>query len=293
MTSLTELTEEPTRPRIGLALGGGGARGIAHVLILEVLDEMGIRPDIIAGTSIGALVGAAYASGLSGSRIRAHLEETLGDRSHLIRQLFTARTQPIQRLLSVVPFRSALLDPEALLDLVLPSGLPSDLSGCEIPFRAIATDMANQDVAVFDRGDLKRCIAASIAIPVVFAPVTIDGRLYADGGLVNPLPLDVLKNSADILIGIDVTGEREPLPERPSVTKMLIHSVAIFQKTIIQQRLETSQPDIYMDLEVGQFNALEFNKVRDILAAAEPAKAEFRQRLTRILSAPTLLAPPP
>jgi len=269
-----------------LALGGGGARGIAHVLILEVLDEMGIRPDIIVGTSIGALIGVAYASGLSANHIRAHLEETLGDRTHLIRQLFTARTQPLQRLLSVLPLRSALLDPAALLDLVLPQGLPDDLQECAIPFRAVATDMVTQNAAVFDHGDLRSRIAASIAIPVIFAPVTINGQLYADGGLVNPLPLDVLEGKVDILIGIDVTGEREPLPERPSVTKMLVHSVAIFQKSIIRERLRASQPDIYMDLAVGQFNALEFNKVRAILATAEPAKAEFRERLTRILSAP-------
>lgn len=281
-------TADDKRPRIGLALGGGGARGIAHVAILEVLDELGIRPDAVVGTSIGALIGSAYASGLPANRIREHLVATLGDRSHLMRQLFTSRTKPLQRLLNVVPLRSALLDPVALLDLVLPAGLPANIENCEIPFKAVATDMAEQGAAVFGSGNLRERVAASIAIPVVFAPVTIDGRLYADGGLVNPLPLDVLKGEVDILIGIDVTGEREPLPERPSVTKMLVHSVAIFQKTIIRQQLLASQPDIYMDLGVGQFGALEFNKVRDILSAAEPAKAQFRERLTRVLGAPTL-----
>lgn len=278
------------QPRIGLALGGGGARGIAHVMVLEVLDEMGIRPSIIAGTSIGALIGSAYAAGMSGARIRAHLIETLGDRFYLIRQIFGARTQPVQRLLNVLPMRSALLEPTALLDLVLPSGLPGDLADLEIPFRAIATDVRAQEAVAFDAGDLKQRVAASIAIPMLFAPVAIDGQIYADGGLVNPLPLDALNGHADITIGIDVTGTRDEadLTDQPSVTAMLLHCVTIFQKTIIRAHLKSAPPDVYLDLDVGGFGALQFNRVTEILQAAEPAKDVFRRHLERVLSAPTL-----
>ncbi len=277
-------------PRIGLALGGGGARGIAHVMVFEVLDEMGIRPSIIAGTSIGALIGSAYAAGMSGARIRAHLIETLGDRFYLIRQIFGARSQPVQRLLNVLPMRSALLDPIALLDLVLPAGLPENLADLDIPFRAIATDMRLQEAVVFEDGELKERVAASIAIPVLFAPVTLDGKIYADGGLVNPLPIDVIADKADITIGIDVTGTRDDsqLTEQPSVTTMLVRSVTIFQKTIIRAQLKSAPPDIYLDLDVGQFGALQFNRVNEILEAAEPAKDVFRRQLERVLSAPTL-----
>ncbi len=278
------------QPRIGLALGGGGAHGLAHVLILEVLDEMGIKPSIIAGTSIGALIGSAYAAGMSAARIRAHLIETLGDRFYLIRQIFGARSQPLQKLLNVVPLRSALLDPTALLDLVLPAGMPNDIAECEIPFRVVATDMMSHDATVFGRGNLKERVAASIAIPVLFAPVTIDGRVYADGGLVNPLPLDVISELADITIGIDATGERDTsgMTTGPSVTTMLVHSVAIYQRTIIQAHLKEAPPDVYLDLDVGQFGALQFNRVDEILEAAEAAKTAFRQRLERVLSVPTL-----
>ena len=277
-------------PRIGLALGGGGARGLAHVLILEVFDEMGVRPSIIAGTSIGALIGSAYASGMSAKRIRAHLVEALGDRFYLIRQIFGARSQPISKLLNVLPMRSALLDPIALLDLVLPSGMPEDIADCAIPLRVVATDMIGHQATVFAHGALKERVAASIAIPVLFAPVTIGERVYADGGLVNPLPLDVIFGAADITIGIDVTGERDgsQMTARPSVATMLVHSVAIFQKTIIQQNLKAQPPDIYLDLDIGSFGALQFSKVNEILAAAAPAKDAFRRRLERVLSAPTL-----
>lgn len=289
---------DPTRPstslsappRIGLALGGGGARGIAHVIVLEVLDEMGIRPSVIAGTSIGALVGSAYAAGMSGARIRAHLIETLGDRFYLIRQIFGARSQPFQRLLNVLPMRSALLDPIALLDLVLPTGMPGDIADLEIPFRAVATDMRTQEAMVFESGSLKQRVAASIAIPMLFAPVTLDGAIYADGGLVNPLPLDVITRESDITIGVDVTGRRDDrqLADQPSVTAMLVHSVTIFQKTIIRAHLKSAPPDVYLDLDVGQFGALQFNRVNEILEASEPAKAVFRRQLERVLSVPTL-----
>ncbi len=277
-------------PRIGLALGGGGARGIAHVIVLEVLDEMGVKPSIISGTSIGALIGSAYAAGISGANIRAHLIETLGDRFYLIRQIFGARSQPVQKLLNVLPMRSALLDPIALLDLVLPAGLPTDIAQLDIPFRAIATDMRSHEAVIFKEGSLKERVAASIAIPVLFAPVSLDGTVYADGGLVNPLPLSAFDIPTDIKIGVDVTGSRDDtqLTDQPSITTMLLHSVTIFQKTIIGAQLKASAPDIYLDLDVGQFGALQFNRVNEILEAAEAAKDDFRRQLERILSTPTL-----
>ncbi len=274
-------------PRIGLALGGGGARGLGHVAILEVLDDMGLKPAVMAGTSIGALLGAAYAAGWSGKEIRAHLLEALGDRFGLIRQLLGARSQPRQHILNVLPLRSALLDPKALLDLVLPSRLPEDTGDLAIPMAIVATDMLAREAVAFWHGDLKTQIAASIAIPVLFSPVTIDGRVHADGGLSNPLPLDVLDGRADILIGIDVSGGGDPqeMTAHPSVTTMLVHSVAVLQRTIIAERLQRARPDIYLDLDVGSFGALQFHKVREILAAADDAKPAFRRSLERILSA--------
>ena len=278
--------EIDTSRRIGLALGGGGARGIGHVAILEVFDELGLKPAYIAGTSIGALIGAAYASGMRGAEIRAHLIEALENRFFLVRQLFGARAHPVQRLLSVLPLRSALINPEVLLDLVLPMNLPARIDDFQIPFAAIATDMQAQAETAFTTGPVKPAIAASIAIPILFSPVTVDGRLYADGGLVNPLPIEHLPADVDLTVAIDVTGERDPaaMTDHPTVTRMLVHSIAIFQKTIIRERVRHAAPDIYMDLDVGTFGALQFHRVMDILEAVEPAKAAFRDRLVRLLA---------
>src|SRR5688500_17701220 len=109
------------QPTIALALGGGGARGLAHILMLEALDVLGIRPTAIVSSSIGAIFGAAYASGLSARLIRAHTEEVLGQRFGFAQALLAARSEPVLRLLNVLPVRASLLSPELLLDQVLPS----------------------------------------------------------------------------------------------------------------------------------------------------------------------------
>ena len=107
---------DSNRPSVALALGGGGARGLAHILMLEALDEMGIKPTLIVGTSIGAIFGAAYASGLSAKLIRAHTEEVLGQRLSFVQALLSARAEPVQRLLNLLPIRASLLSPRLLLD---------------------------------------------------------------------------------------------------------------------------------------------------------------------------------
>ena len=104
-------TPPATLPSIGLALGGGGARGLAHILMLEVFDELGLKPKVIAGTSIGAIFGATYASGLSASLIRAHTEEALSQRFDLVRQLLSSRSEPVLKIFNFLPIRSSLLNP--------------------------------------------------------------------------------------------------------------------------------------------------------------------------------------
>lgn len=284
----TALVERPDtgRPRIGLALGGGGARGLAHILALEVFDELGVRPDVIAGTSIGAVFGAAYAAGLSATQIRAIAEETLTHRFDLVRQVFSARARPLQRLWNVVPLRSALLEPRALLDLVLPETIPTTFETLAIPLRIVATDIGQREPVIFESGELRPAIAASIAIPVVFAPVTVAGRTLSDGGLVNPLPYDVLKTDCDITVAIDVSGaaSEATIGPHPGITTMFTQSVQILQKRLIRERLRYNPPDVYIDVDLDRYAAFQFHKIREILADAEPAKAALKSKLTRILT---------
>ncbi|MCC7253318.1 patatin-like phospholipase family protein [Hyphomicrobium sp.] len=275
-------------PSIGLVLGGGGARGLAHILMLEVFDELGIKPKIIAGTSIGAIYGAAYAAGLAACDIRAHTEDVLTKRIGLVRDLFAARVQGNGRFWDLVAARTAFLAPGALLDLVLPKGVPQTFEELPIPLRVVASDFYALEAAVFSSGPLRAAVAASMALPVIFEPVLLGGRSLIDGGLTNPLPFDLIAGEADILVAIDVSGTTVPSPSRPRPTAIeaLFASSFLFERSIVREKLKAHRPDIYIDAGTGRYQALEFLKVREILAAAEPAKAQLRAQLEQVLALP-------
>ena len=279
-------------PTIALALGGGGARGLSHILMLEVFDELGIRPKLIAGTSIGAIFGAAYASGLSASEIRAITEDALRQRFDIVRQLFLARSDPVQKVLGLVPRRSSLLKPETLLELVMPSRLAKDFAQLDIPLRVVASDFFTQEQVVFERGALLPAIAASMALPVIFSPVLMNEHVLMDGGLVNPLPFDLVMGEADVTVAIDVSGAKR-VPEdktTPGAIEAIVASSQILQHSIVREKLKWLQPDIYINVAVDAFHVLDFRKLDRILEAAEPAKDALRQKLRRVLGAQTVPA---
>jgi NTE family protein len=283
--------KHPVRtPTIGLALGGGGARGLAHIAMLEAFDELGIKPSIIAGTSIGAVYGAAYASGISGNDLREHTRFILAQRFGLIRDLFIARAQPFQRLLGVIGMRGAILDPATVLDVILPKAVTNDFAACEIPLRIVASDFYHQEPKVFTEGSLRTAVAASMALPAIFQPVVADGDVFIDGGLTNPLPFDLLMAETDIVVAIDVSGVPVPNPRRPVPTafEALFSSAFLFERTIIKEKLRSAQPDILISAGTSRYQVLDFLKFEEILKAASPAKEKLKQQLARVLSVETL-----
>ncbi|MBA2126853.1 patatin [Hyphomicrobium methylovorum] len=289
-----EATQQTTRPishspRIGLALGGGGARGLAHISMLEAFDELGIRPSIIAGTSIGAIYGAAYASGISGKDLRTHTRLILGQRFGIVRELFMA-AQPLQQLLSVFSARNAILNPETVLDVILPKEVKSDFAECEIPLKIVASDFYDQEPKIFTEGPLRQAVAASMALPAIFQPVILDGHALIDGGLTNPLPFDLLFGECDIVVAIDVTGCPSANPKRPAPTafEALFASAFLFERTIVREKLKAAQPDILIRAGTNTFQVLDFRKYDEIFDAAAPAKQQLKQQLTRVLSVETL-----
>jgi NTE family protein len=143
---------------------------------------------------------------------------------------------------------------------------------------------------IIDSGPLRSAVAASMALPAIFTPVLRSrGQLLMDGGLVNPLPFDVLNGAADIIIAVDVSGAATGPGKRiqPTAFEALIASSQILQRSIVREKLKAQQPDIYIDVNVDAFNVLDFHKFRDILAAAETAKAQLRRQLQRVLSSQT------
>jgi len=292
--SISETSVRPKlpgrRPSIALALGGGGARGLAHIPILEAFDELGLRPKIIAGTSIGAIFAAAYASGLSGRQIRAHAYEVLKNRLDLVRDLYAARVRTTRRIWNVFAARSAFLAPDRLLDIILPPRIARDFAHLAIPLKIVASDFYAQEPVIFSSGPLRQAIAASIALPVIFEPVVAGGRVLIDGGLVNPLPFDILNGEADVTVAIDVSGApvRRPGRETPKAWEALFASNFIFERTIIKEKLRTRHPDVYIDAGTSRFQILDFLKIDEILSAAAPAKERLKAQLARVLEAETV-----
>ena len=153
-----------------LALGGGGARGLAHIAVIEALDEMGVRPTVIAGTSIGALIGAAYAAGMRGKDIRHHVIGFAHDWGETRRRLMTARAGNLGDLLYGRLSQATQIDAEQFCEQFMPSEVPGEFSALGIPFIAMATDLHRRRELAIASGPLRPALAASIAIPGLFRP---------------------------------------------------------------------------------------------------------------------------
>jgi NTE family protein len=221
--------------------------------------------------------------------IRAHAEQILSQRLDIARLLFAARAEPIMKFFNVLPVRFALLKPEQLLESVLPSRVARNFAQLQIPLRVVATDFYAQEQVVLSQGALRTAIAASMALPAIFAPVVSEGRTLMDGGLVNPLPFDVIRAEADITVAIDVSGAstgpgKHP---QPSAFSALMSSSQILQRSIVREKLKVDQPDIYIDVEVDEFHVLQFHRFRAVLEAAMPAKDKLRRQLLRVLASQT------
>lgn len=266
--------------KLGLALGGGAARGLAHIPMLEVLDEMGLRPHRISGTSMGALIGAAYAAGIPGVAIRAHVLEVLGNRVEAARRVLGGGFG----LLTFKGFGPALINGEVLTRLMLPETVPDELEALRIPFSVSAADFYEARELVLAAGPLRQAVAASIAIPGVIAGPEIGGRVLVDGGVINPLPVDHLLKDCNLTVAVDVTGKPTPGAKPPGTAELVVGAVQIFTRQLVSLRNGLHPPDVYAEPAVGHFRAHEFLKVREILEAGDRGKDDFRRQLERALT---------
>ena len=270
----------PRLPSIALALGGGGARGLAHIVVLEALDDLGLQPGIIAGTSMGAIVGAAYAAGMSGRDLRQHVLALIRNRSDVMARLLKARVGRFADLLSGRMGNPVLIDAEIFLDHFWPKQVPDHFEQLKIPFTAIATDYLNRREAVFSQGPLAPAVAGSMAIPGLIKPVEVDGMVLVDGGAINPLPFDHLIGKAEFVIAVDVTGG--PIGEKlvvPKPFEAMFGAAQIMSGAIITQMLRTNAPDILIRPPIDAFRVLDFFKALQIMEAAAGAKDEIKRGL--------------
>jgi NTE family protein len=269
-----------------LALGGGGARGLAHIAVIEALDEMGVKPVAIAGTSIGALVGAAYAAGLSGKDLRHHVIGLAHQRGEIRRRLVAARAGRLTDVFSRGWRQATQLDAEKFCAQFLPETVPEDFSALAIPLTVMATDLYRREEVAFTTGPLRIAVAASIAIPGLFRPVAIDGRILVDGGATNPLPFDQLTGRADVVAAVDVFGI--PSAERadmPGTWEAVYTTVLVMGGAIVAAKLNHAAPDVLIRPNVTIFRTLDFYQASAIIRTAEAVKAEVKQKLGAALRA--------
>ncbi len=274
MSLVSLMLKKKRKPvHIGLALGGGGARGFAHIAFLKVLDDLGLRPTLISGASMGALMGALYASGLSGREIERTVKElnlvdmiTLVDVSwHTPRGLIKGEkiTKTISTLIRNKNFE--------------------DL---DIPLKVVATDFWDRKEVVYDKGNVAQAIRASISIPAVFEPVVINNTLMMDGGLVNSLPYEMLRETCDLTIAINVVGDKLPKAdkrEKPKFFEALLSAFEIYEAAAIENKLHHAQPDIYIKPEIKNIDLLDFHLIDEIIDGVKKDAQAFKQQLTAYL----------
>lgn len=272
--------------RCGVALGGGGAKGLAHIPMLEVLEAAGIQPCAIAGTSIGAIIGALYASGMSPGTMRQAVEElTRVPQSfrELIRASQTGKLFDWLDLIDLDIGRGSLLSIEGFLAGFEKVIGVSTFEELKIPLKVVASDFWKREEVIFDSGRLTPAIAASFALPGIFKPMVENGRVLIDGGLVNPVPYDTLRKDCDLVIAIDVIGHRKPGEALlPSYTDSLFNSFQIAQKAVLNAKFQIRRPEIYVDVAIEGVKVLEFHRAREIYEQAQSACRELEQKLAAL-----------
>ena len=271
--------------RIGVALGSGAARGLAHIPYIEAMDELGLKPSVIAGSSIGALIGSGWANGMSGAELREHAYGVLGSLQQIASTLWNRNRFSFKQM--VEDGLSMQVNSMGITKAFLPDGFPDDFAELKIPFHAVATDFYAWKETVFSSGPLRPAIAASLAIPSLFRPVNVEGRYYIDGGVTDPLPLGLIAGRCDVLIGVDVhrTPELLDASREPSITDSAVVATEIMSQKLVDATVLQYPPDVYVRAEVGPFGGSEFWRVREIVDNATGDKDRFKRAVSDALLA--------
>jgi NTE family protein len=266
-----------------LALGAGGARGLAHIAVLEAIDELGVKPVALSGASIGAMVGAAYAAGLSGKALHRHVVGLAFDRVEVIRRLLAARALSWSAALTSPFGNPVLIDADKFCAAFLPNEIPDDFAKLHIPLTLVATDLHARQEVVFSHGPLRPAIAASMAIPGLVRPMQIGERVLIDGGTVDPLPFTHLKGKADIIVAVDCSGERGDPGVIPGPWESVFAAITVMGQTIVAEKLKAGGPDLVLRPNVGFFGMLDFLQASAILRIAEQIKQQVKDELAPLL----------
>ncbi len=293
----TDLYRTPGRAKVGLVLSGGGARGVAHVGVLKVLEELRVPVDFVVGTSMGSLVGGLYAAGLSPAEMEEKIKAVDWEsifKDDPARQAIPWR-QKRDDFTSLFGLELGLRDGKLLVPLGTVAGykfefLMTEFVGLEagraerhfdslpIPYRAVAMDLEDGSMRVFDQGVLVKAMRASMSIPAAFAPVEIDGRLYVDGGMVRNLPVDVARRAGcEVIIAVNLGTPPLRRDQITSPASVALQAVNLMTEQNVKVSLrELTERDILIDLiaGLGDFSSSDFgNAMKTVPIGIEAARA--------------------
>ena len=289
------------RPKIGLALSGGGARGAAHVGVLRVLEELRIPVDYIAGTSMGSIIAGLYASGMTLDQIEHALvtmdwehifdddppREELSFRRKRDDDLYLVKAKPGFRD-GELKFPAGLIQGQkfdlALRELTLPVSAVKDFDRLTIPFRAVASDIGTGQPVVLGSGDLAKAMRASMAVPGAFAPAHIDGRVLVDGGITNNLPVSVVRDmGADIVIAVDISTPLASPDEVRNVLEITAQLTSIMTRTNTEQQIASlGERDILIVPDLSDISSADFTRAGEAIPAGAAAAEAERTQLSRL-----------
>ena len=299
--STSAFAQQQKKPKIGLVLSGGGAKGFAHIGVLKVLEEAGIKIDYIGGTSMGAVVGGLYASGYNAAQIDSIFQAT--DFTKLIndfiprssKNFYERRNEELYAI--VLPFNKMKIGiPEALSKGMYNYNLLSritrnvrhinDFNKLPIPFLCIGTNIENGKEVLLNKGNLAQAMIASSAFPSLFSPVEIDGEILVDGGVVNNYPIEeVRKLGADIIIGVDVQHDLLDRTQLKDATKILIQITNLHSTERMKKNV--SNTDIYIRPDITQYSVISFDKGKEIITKGEEATFAVFEDLKKLVGEST------
>jgi NTE family protein len=289
-----------TKPRIGLVLAGGGAKGAAHIGVLAVLDELRVPIDCVVGTSMGALVGATFATGLRPAEIE---REVLAiDWARVVGGQGRRDRMPIKRKLATMTYtiplevglsRDGISMPGGLVvtqeieqvirTLVAPFRYTSDFDDLPIPFRAVATDMVAGEAVIIDSGDLAEAMRASMALPGVFSPVTRDGKVLSDGGMMRNLPVDIGRDlCADVVIAVWMSSPPPEASGLASALSLVGRSVDVMIGANEREQIASlTANDVAIEVQMGDIGTSDFQRVPEAVELGRLAANAVREQLSR------------
>lgn len=293
----SSFSQEQKRPKIGLVLSGGGAKGFAHIGVLKVLEEAGIKIDYIGGTSMGAVVGGLYASGYNARQIDSiftatNFDELINDFiPRAAKNFYEKRNDELYAL--ALPFNKFKIGiPEALSKGMYNYNLLNritrnvrhvkDFSQLPIPFLCIATDIETGEEVLLNKGNLAQAMMASSAFPSLFSPVEMDGKLLVDGGVANNYPIEeVRKLGAGIIIGVDVQDDLLDRTKLKNATRILVQITNLQSIKRMKQNIEKT--DIYIKPDIKDYGVVSFDKGKEIIRKGEDATFSVYEKIKMLV----------